>query len=97
YWLGRTFSIMATARKLVTSGPYAVVRHPLYICEAIFVSGVIISHLSALMVALGALQFLLQYRRARNEESILRQTFPDYEAYERTTPMLIPSLSSLRW
>lgn len=97
YWLGRSFSIMATARKLVTSGPYSLVRHPLYVCEAIFVSGVIVSHFSALMVALGVLQFLLQYRRARNEESILRQTFPEYEAYERTTPMLIPSLSSLNW
>ncbi|MES0200033.1 isoprenylcysteine carboxylmethyltransferase family protein [Mesorhizobium sp. M0011] len=97
YWLGRSFSIMATARKLVTSGPYSIVRHPLYVCEAIFVSGVIISHFSALMVALGVLQFLLQYRRAKNEEAILRQTFPEYHAYERTTPMLIPSLSSLDW
>lgn len=97
YWLGRSFSIMATARKLVTSGPYSIVRHPLYVCEAIFVSGVIVSHFSALMVALGALQFLLQYRRAKNEEAILRQTFPEYHAYEQTTPMLVPTLSSLDW
>ncbi|QKD06555.1 methyltransferase family protein [Mesorhizobium loti] len=95
YWLGRSFSIMATARQLVTSGPYSIVRHPLYVCETAFVLGMILSHFSTLMVALGVLQFLLQYRRARNEEAILRQTFPEYEAYERTTPMLIPSLSSL--
>lgn len=97
YWLGRSFSIMATARKLVTSGPYSVVRHPLYVCEAAFVLGIIISHFSALIVSLGVLQFLLQYRRARNEEAVLRQTFPEYSAYERTTPMLVPSLSSLHW
>ncbi|MER9840747.1 isoprenylcysteine carboxylmethyltransferase family protein [Mesorhizobium australicum] len=90
YWLGRSFSLMATARRLVTTGPYSIVRHPLYICEAVFVTGMILSHFSLLMVALGALQFLLQYRRARNEEGILRQTFPEYEAYAQRVPMLLP-------
>jgi len=90
YWLGRSFSIMATARQLVTSGPYSIVRHPLYICEATTILGMILSHFSALMVALGAFQFLLQYRRARNEEGILRETFPEYEAYARRVPMLLP-------
>ncbi|PBC19622.1 MULTISPECIES: isoprenylcysteine carboxylmethyltransferase family protein [unclassified Mesorhizobium] len=92
YWLGRSFSIMATARQLVTSGPYSIVRHPLYICEATFVLGMILSHLSVLMAALGAVQFLLQYRRARNEEGILRQTFPEYDEYARRVPMLLPRL-----
>jgi protein-S-isoprenylcysteine O-methyltransferase Ste14 len=92
YWLGRSFSLMATARRLVTTGPYSIVRHPLYICEAVFVLGMIISHFSVLMVALGALQFLLQYRRARNEEAILRQTFPEYDEYARRVPMLLPRL-----
>jgi protein-S-isoprenylcysteine O-methyltransferase Ste14 len=90
YWLGRSFSIMATARRLVTTGPYSIVRHPLYICEAAFVVGIIISHFSALMAAVGAVQFLLQYRRARNEEGILRQTFPEYDGYARRVPMLLP-------
>ena len=90
YWLGRSFSLMATARRLVTSGPYSVVRHPLYICEAVFVLGMIISHFSMLMVALGVLQCIFQYRRARNEEAILRQVFPEYDDYARRVPMLVP-------
>jgi protein-S-isoprenylcysteine O-methyltransferase Ste14 len=90
YWLGRSFSLMATARRLVTSGPYSVIRHPLYICEAVFVLGMIISHFSTLMVALGALQCIFQYRRARNEEAILRQVFPEYDEYARRVPMLVP-------
>ncbi|MCA0034483.1 methyltransferase family protein [Mesorhizobium sp. B263B2A] len=90
YWLGRSFSLMATARRLVTTGPYSIVRHPLYICEAVFVLGMVLSHFSMLMVALSAFQFLLQYRRARNEEAILRQTFPEYGDYARRVPMLLP-------
>ncbi|TJV44814.1 MAG: isoprenylcysteine carboxylmethyltransferase family protein [Mesorhizobium sp.] len=90
YWLGRSFSLMATARRLVTTGPYSIVRHPLYICEAVFVLGMVLSHFSMLMVALSAFQFLLQYRRARNEEAILRQTFPEYADYARHVPMLLP-------
>ncbi|RAZ71382.1 methyltransferase family protein [Mesorhizobium atlanticum] len=90
YWLGRSFSIMATARRLVTTGPYSIVRHPLYICEAVLVAGMVISHFSALMAALGILQFSLQYRRARHEEATLRRTFPEYDEYARRVPMLIP-------
>lgn len=92
YWLGRSFSIMATARQLVASGPYSLVRHPLYVCEAVFVLGMILSHFSVLMVIFGAFQFLLQYRRARNEEAILRQTFPEYDEYARRVPMFIPRI-----
>ncbi|ESX46749.1 cobalt-zinc-cadmium resistance protein [Mesorhizobium sp. LSHC426A00] len=92
YWLGRSFSIMATARQLVASGPYSLVRHPLYVCEAVFVLGMILSHFSVLMVIVGAFQFLLQYRRARNEEAILRQTFPEYDEYARRVPMFIPRI-----
>ncbi|RUZ00688.1 MULTISPECIES: isoprenylcysteine carboxylmethyltransferase family protein [unclassified Mesorhizobium] len=90
YWLGRSFSLMATARRLVTTGPYSIVRHPLYICEAVFVLGMILSHFSMLMVGLGAFQFFLQYRRARNEESILEKTFPKYGDYARRVPMILP-------
>lgn len=90
YWLGRSFSLMATARRLVTTGPYSIVRHPLYVCEALFVVGMIISHFSVLMVSLGAIQFILQYRRATNEEAVLRKTFPEYDEYARRVPMLLP-------
>jgi protein-S-isoprenylcysteine O-methyltransferase Ste14 len=31
-----------------------------------------------------------QYLRIRNEEAVLRATFPEYAAYARQTPMLLP-------
>lgn len=89
-WLGRSFSIMATARKLVTGGPYGVVRHPLYLVEALTSIGVVISNWSIASVLVGVVHFAFQFRRMYNEEGVLRKTFPEYEQYAMQTPFIIP-------
>ncbi len=38
--LGRSFSMMSEARRLVTSGPYRFVRHPLYLAEELAIIGI---------------------------------------------------------
>ena len=40
--LGRSFSVMAEARRLVTSGVYRWVRHPLYLAEELAVIGIVL-------------------------------------------------------
>ncbi|WP_292668853.1 phosphatase PAP2 family protein [Mesorhizobium sp.] len=95
WWLGRSFSITAQARRLVTAGPYQIVRHPLYACEAIVLLGIVLSNPTWATIAIGAIALAFQYRRIVNEEKVLRAAFPEYSAYARTTRMLIPSLSSL--
>ena len=94
YWLGRSFSIMAEARRLVTAGPYAIVRHPLYCVEEIAVIGVLLLHLSLPAVLLVAMQWALQMRRMHNEERVLAQAFPDYGDYAAKTPKFIPRLAA---
>jgi protein-S-isoprenylcysteine O-methyltransferase Ste14 len=89
-WLGQSFSIMAEARRLVTGGPYAIVRHPLYVTEAIAVLGIVLLHWSLLAVLAFALQLCLQFRRMRNEEEVLRAAFPEYAAYADRTPRWFP-------
>jgi len=92
-WLGRSFSIMAEARALVTTGPYTIVRHPLYVCEAIAALGMLIQMVSpAALLILGA-YLGSQYQRIRNEEKVLCAAFPDYEKYAALTPRLIPALA----
>jgi len=88
--LGRSFSIMASARRLVTEGPYSIVRHPLYAAEAITTIGIIMAHFSKAAVLVGVLQILLQFRRMQNEQRVLRDAFPEYEAYAARVPMIIP-------
>ena len=38
-WLGRSFGVVPRARRLVRSGPYRYVRHPLYVAEFVCMAG----------------------------------------------------------
>ena len=78
--------------QLVTTGPYAQVRHPIY-------SGVLLAMLgSALAISLWWLVFFVvnagQFLyAAKKEEQLMLQTFPDsYPGYMQRTRMLIPFL-----
>ena len=91
-WLGRSFSITPQARALVTTGPYAVVRHPLYLCEEITVIGVMLLHFSVAAVLIVVVQWIFQLRRMSNEEQVLRSVFPEYAGYAARTPKVIPKM-----
>ncbi len=91
-WLGRSFSIMAEARRLVTHGPYSVVRHPLYLTEEIAVLAIVLLNFSLLSMLVFAAHWALQLRRMHNEEKVLTAAFPEYVAYAAKTPRIIPRL-----
>jgi protein-S-isoprenylcysteine O-methyltransferase Ste14 len=90
--LGRSFSVMAEARRLVTTGVYGIVRHPLYVAEELAVFGMIMQFLSVWTALLLAVQIAFQLRRMRNEETILGETFPEYATYRTKTARLIPGI-----
>lgn len=90
--LGRSFSIMAEARQLVTSGAYGLVRHPLYLAEEIAILGTLLQFLSPWTVPVVCIQWAFQLRRMRHEEAVLAESFPDYEAYRRRTPRIVPRI-----
>jgi protein-S-isoprenylcysteine O-methyltransferase Ste14 len=90
--LGRNWSpapALKEGHELVTSGPYRLVRHPIYtgiITALIGASLVFISALIALVVV-GAM-FVW---RVRAEEKLMMQQFPDaYPDYKRRSWALIP-------
>ncbi|HEY1632090.1 MAG TPA: isoprenylcysteine carboxylmethyltransferase family protein [Rhizomicrobium sp.] len=92
FWLGRSISIMPESRKLVTSGPYAVVRHPLYLGEQVALLGVALLVTSPWAIALLVLQFCCQLYRMNYEEGVLSKAFPEYVAYMLETDRIIPWL-----
>jgi len=90
--LGRSFSILPEGRRLVTHGPYAIVRHPLYLAEAVAALGALINFLSPWAFALVAVQLSLQIVRIHYEEKVLKENFEEYEAYAKKTWRLIPGI-----
>jgi protein-S-isoprenylcysteine O-methyltransferase Ste14 len=90
--LGRSFSVMAETRQLVTTGPYRLVRHPLYLTEEIAILGLFIQFASVWTALLMVLQICFQLRRMHNEESVLAVSFPEYVVYSRNTARLIPGI-----
>ena len=90
--LGRSFSILPEGRRLVTQGPYAVIRHPLYLAEAVAALGVVITFLSPWALILIAIQLALQIVRIHYEEKVLKEHFPEYEDYAKRTWRLIPGI-----
>ena len=88
--LGRSFSIVPQARSLVRTGPYAIVRNPLYLAEEIAILGALLQYYSPLTLALFSIHCVLQVRRIFYEENLLKDTFADYEDYAKTTFRLVP-------
>jgi protein-S-isoprenylcysteine O-methyltransferase Ste14 len=90
--LGRSFSIMSEARRLVTGGPYRLVRHPLYLAEEIAIIGIFLPYWGWQAALLFVTHLAVQLLRLGNEERVLRATFADYADYARRTARLIPGL-----
>jgi protein-S-isoprenylcysteine O-methyltransferase Ste14 len=90
--LGKAFAIMPEARQLVTTGPYAHVRHPLYAVEMITLIGIAIQFVQpwAGLITLGVL--ILQVIRSLFEEQVLLEAFADYAAYRARTKRFIPGI-----
>jgi len=90
-FLGGSLSVMPEARRLVESGPYGMVRHPLYLCELLATAGVALQYRSLPAAALLLSAIVLQVARARWEEGVLARAFPEFAEYRSRTSFLVPS------
>jgi protein-S-isoprenylcysteine O-methyltransferase Ste14 len=84
--LGSSFQISAEANKLVTTGIYKKIRHPIYFSGLIFILGYIIFMKQFYMIIILLGLIILQKKRIKNEEKILEEKFGDeYVKYKRST------------
>jgi protein-S-isoprenylcysteine O-methyltransferase Ste14 len=84
-------------RRLRTSGPYAVTRHPIYTgLMGMLIGSALISGVPASALVVVGVAVIVELKIWR-EEALLERTFPDeYPSYRRQVPQLIPGLAALR-
>lgn len=93
--LGRLWSGFITKKadhRVVDTGPYAIVRHPIYTGLMLTVIATVAIKGTAIALAGGALLFVGWYVKARTEERFLREELgaAAYDAYGCRVPMLVP-------
>ncbi len=90
--LGRSLSMLPEARQLVTRGPYALIRHPLYLGEGIALVGLTLQFMSPWALMVFGLQCACQVARMTSEERVLSSVFPEYRNYMAHTARLLPQI-----
>jgi protein-S-isoprenylcysteine O-methyltransferase Ste14 len=90
--LGASISIIPQARALVRTGPYKIVRHPVYLGELIAILGIVLARFSWPALVIFVLLTVLQIFRAFQEERILSGVFPEYDSYRLKSARFIPGI-----
>jgi protein-S-isoprenylcysteine O-methyltransferase Ste14 len=93
WYLGTSFSLLPQARRLVTTGPYRFVRHPIYLGGLLITVAEVWLRFSPLVLALNLLFVGAQVVRLRYEEAVLERAFPEYREYRARTSALIPGIA----
>lgn len=86
FQLGRSLTITAQAKKLVTRGLYSRFRNPIYVFGSCVIAGLILVLGRPMWLLVFVIVIPLQMWRARKEASVLNQTFgEEYRAYRART------------
>src|SRR5207248_9236046 len=89
-YLRNRFSIVPEARGLITTGPYRLVSHPIYLGEIIAGFRLVMPTLLSLHALVLTIFVIAQLTRTYYEERMLRRVYPTYDGYARRTRRLIP-------
>lgn len=83
--------------RLTRSGPYALVRNPLYLGTSLAAAGFVIASQRWILAGVFAAVFLLVYLPVIElEEQHLRNLFPEFAEYAKQVPGLFPTFRPVR-
>ena len=102
YWVGRTLANyysytveVQEDHKLITTGPYHRIRHPLYAATILFLASLVLVSDNWLFLVILLAMIPGSYIRMNKEEQMLIEEFGDeYRAYMKRTGRLFPRLRS---
>jgi phosphoribosyl 1,2-cyclic phosphodiesterase len=84
--LGGSFQVSAEANKLVKTGIYKKVRHPIYLFGIIFLSGIIFMTHTLFLLIIVVIVIIFQIKRIKQEEKMLAEKFGnEFSAYKKQT------------
>jgi protein-S-isoprenylcysteine O-methyltransferase Ste14 len=91
-----TYAQQGVGDALITTGTYALTRHPGVLWFGLWMAGLVLVTRGQLLLAAGIVWTLLDAVYVWLQEVFLfRRMFPSYAAYQRTTPMLVPTPQSV--
>ena len=81
---------MVEVRRLITTGMYRYIRHPLYMSEIIHAVGTAILFAHPVAMGIFLITFVLEIIRAKLEEHKFLKLVPAYADYKKRTGFLWP-------
>ncbi len=84
--------IPAEEAKLIISGPYQWIRHPMYAAIFLGVAGLFITHFSWIKIFLSLTLIVVLTIKLLWEEKMLGVKFSSYSTYKKQTKRIIPYL-----
>ena len=84
------FAAAPLSEKLITTGAYRFLRHPIYSAIWLFAWAGVSAHFSLLNAILAAIVLIALLTRVFCEEFCLRHQFSEYHDYAKRTARLIP-------
>jgi len=93
YMSWNNFSVMPEPKsnsKLITRGPYTIIRHPMYAAVFLFCASFLISELTYLNLLMFCILTIVLVIKINKEEKYLINTFNNYSAYSEKTKKIIP-------
>ncbi|MEW5803943.1 MAG: isoprenylcysteine carboxylmethyltransferase family protein [bacterium] len=93
--LKNSFSVMVEVRKLINTGAYRFIRHPLYTGELTHLLGVCMLFNNRFSYSFFIVVSIMQLSRAKLEERKLSMHLPEYRVYKQNTGFIFPRLGTL--